>query len=266
MILSIDIGIRSLSLNCLSFTDPKDVSTYTIHLWDVYDSLENENHLCKSLTKKGEICGKKSSLKHKIETDWIYTCKTHFPKGMEKNNHKTKKIKEYDLQDIAKSVIIKFQNIYDTNKEIFDKLDKIVLELQLAKSPKMLLASHIIYGKLVELYMDRPDVTIKFKRASEKLRYYDGPEIFCKLKGGYAQRKWLSIQYCKYFLENRFSEEQKNIWLPKFMAHSTSNQNDASDSIAYSLLDTLGIAPKIYTEKFNKFKKVRKSRKVNLRH
>jgi hypothetical protein len=105
----------------------------------------------------------------------------------------------------------------------------------------MLFTSHVLYGKLVELYKDT-DVTIRFVRASQKLKAYTGPEIKCALKGKYAQRKWLSIQYTKWFLENKFSKEQKEKWLPVFLAHKKAD--DLSDCALMAINSITGIPKK----------------------
>jgi hypothetical protein len=106
---------------------------------------------------------------------------------------------------------------------------------------KAVFISHLIYGKFIELYKDT-NITIRFVRASQKLRAYTGPEIICKLKGKYAQRKWLSVQYTKWFLENRFSKEQKEKWLPFFLSHT--KQNDLSDTALMSINAITGIPKK----------------------
>ena len=51
MILSIDIGIRNLSLCCIDYVTQSDFSSYQIKLWDVYNTLEMEQHICESLKK-----------------------------------------------------------------------------------------------------------------------------------------------------------------------------------------------------------------------
>ena len=154
-----------------------------------------------------------------MDNEYKYCCKTHFPKNIafttKLNSFKKKAINDYLLQDIAKIVLTKIQEIFNDNKDIFTNVKQILIELQPKINQKMKFTSHIIYGKLVELYKET-DTTIRFVRASQKLRAYTGPEIECILKGSYAKRKWLSIQYTKWFLENKFSNEQKEKWLPFF--------------------------------------------------
>jgi hypothetical protein len=90
----------------------------------------------------------------------------------------------------------------------------------------MKMMSHIIYGKFVELYLGT-QCTIKFVRAAQKLKAYTGPELVCTLKGEYAKRKWLSVEYVKWFLQQKFSKEQCAIWLPILLSHT--KQNDMTD-------------------------------------
>lgn len=132
---------------------------------------------------------------------------------------KKKNVNDYLLQDIANTVLLKIGEIYDTNIDIFKSVNQIIIELQPKLNSKMKFTSHIIYGKLVELYRGTK-CSIRFVRASQKLKAYTGPEIKCHLKGKYAQRKWLSIEYCKWFLQNKFSEDQCERWLPFFLSHS----------------------------------------------
>jgi hypothetical protein len=108
-----------------------------------------------------------------------------------------------------------------------------------------------LYGKLVELYSNI-GVTIKFVRASQKLKAYTGPDVECKLKGGYAQRKWLSIQYTKWFLNNKFSEEQRDNWLSEFL--TCEKADDRSDTLLMAINSLYGVPKTVKTQKMN-FKK-----------
>jgi hypothetical protein len=102
---------------------------------------------------------------------------------------------------------------------------------------------------LVELYKDT-DTPIRFVRASTKLKAYTGPFIVCKLKGAYAQRKWLSIEYCKWFLENKFSKEQQHVWCDFFSCHS--KRDDISDTFLMAINALYGIPKKQKTQKNGK--------------
>ena len=249
MILSIDIGLRNLSMCIMSCEDKTNLETYKIHLWDVYNTLDSDDYHCESLQKSGKVCNKKCSLKYNANDKTIFTCKTHFPKDLlpikKTNEFKKKAIDDYLLQDIAKIVLAKVQDIYDTHKPIFEQLKSIIIELQPKINAKMKFTSHIIYGKLVELYRET-STTVRFVRASQKLKAYTGPALECKLKGAYAKRKWLSIQYTSWFLENKFSKEQKEKWLPIFL---TCQKADMGDTFLMAINALHGIPPK---QKFQK--------------
>lgn len=222
--LCIDIGLRNLSMCIMN-------SEYEILLWNVYNVLDSDDYHCESKLKNNQTCGKKCKMKYINNNDKnIYTCKIHFPKEIKStknNNFKVKSVKDYLLQDIAIEFLKKISEIYNENIEIFNKINFIFIELQTQTNSKALFTSHILYGKFVELYKDK-NIPIRFVRAFKKLKAYDGPEIKCNLKGAYAQRKWLSIQYMKWFLENKFSKEQYEKWYPIFQSHS--KQDDMSDT------------------------------------
>lgn len=246
MILSIDIGLRNLAMCIMDATDKTKLDTYSIHLWDVYNTLDNDTYLCGAIQKNGKICNKKCSFKY-VETESesaIFTCKKHFPKEIpiqKKNHFKPKSVDSYLLQDIAKIVLEKIQDIYNENLDLFKSLTAVVIELQPKINQKMKFVSHIIYGKLVELLKNQ-ETTIRFVRASQKLRAYTGPVITCKLKGKYAQRKWLSVEYTRWFLENAFSLEQKEKWIS--CLNVKSKLDDVCDTFLMSLNAIHGIPKK----------------------
>lgn len=253
MILTLDVALKTMSICIASCTDKKDFTTYSIHLWDVYNILEEDNHLCKSIQKNKKSCEKKCTFKYKSDTDeYIYTCKKHFPKDktIEKNNHhKQKIIKDYLLQDIVKAVITKIQNIYNDNLELFSQLTDIIIELQPKVNTSMKMVSHVIYTKFTDIFMETK-TKIKFVRASQKLKAYTGPEIVCKLKGAYPRRKWFSVQYTRWFLENKFSIEQKDKWLNDFLG--CRKLDDRADTYLMMINFLYGVPKK---QKMN-FKKV----------
>lgn len=252
MILTLDVGLKTMSICIASCTDRKDLTTYRIHLWDIYDILEEDNHLCKSIQKNKKSCEKKCTFKYKSDNDEIYTCKKHFPKDItieKSNNYKQKLIKDYLLQDIVKAVITKINQIYNDNLELFTQLTEIIIELQPKVNASMKMISHVIYTKFTDLFI-QTNTKIKFVRASQKLKAYTGPEIFCKLKGAYPRRKWFSVQYVIWFLENKFSIEEKDKWLDNFLG--CRKLDDRADSFLM-MINTLHGIPK--KQKMN-FKKV----------
>jgi hypothetical protein len=235
-----DPGLRNLSLCIMD-------SKYNILLWDTFNILDEDDYHCKSLFKNGNLCNRKCTMKYKIDDTYVYICKTHFPKEIKKtkaNDFKKKCIDNYLLQDIANIFINRLLEIYEQNP-VFKDLTSIFIELQPKCNPKMLFISHILYSKFVELYKNT--IPIKFIRASHKLKAYTGPPIDCKLKGKYAQRKWLSVQYCRWFLENKFSQEQLNKWLQFF--NSKTVKPDMSDTLLMCINSISGIPKNQITNK-----------------
>jgi hypothetical protein len=241
VVLCIDPGLRNLAACIMN-------SKYEILLWENYNILDADDYKCSSSFKNGKICGRKCTMKHKKEQQIIFSCKTHFPKEIKKtkiNDFKKKSIDKYLLQDIVVVFIEKIQQIYNENEELFKSIKSINIELQPKCNPKMLFISHIIYGKFIELFSNT--IPIKFVRASMKLKAYTGPFIECHLKGAYAKRKWLSVRYAEWFLENLFSEEQRGKWQSFFLL--SSKRDDRSDVLLMAINAITGIPKKQFLHK-----------------
>ena len=103
MILSIDVGLRNLSMCIMDSSDKKDISSYIIHFWDVCDTLNSDDYKCKGVQKNGKICGRKCSLKYSENTSCSlnYSCKTHFPKSLsvKKSNIFKKKEEKHGINN-----------------------------------------------------------------------------------------------------------------------------------------------------------------------
>ncbi|NBP01268.1 MAG: hypothetical protein EBU90_14225 [Proteobacteria bacterium] len=231
MILTIDVGLKNLAMCIMSANDPEILASYKIHLWQVFNTLEQDIPNCCALTKAGKVCGKKSTCRWQKEDseDTSYSCKPHFPKTITltaKNQVRSKRVDDFLLQDITRIILQKVQSIYQEHLPIFTQVQKVVIELQPKVNNKMKLISHLIYGKFVELYLDST-VPIRFVSASQKLKAYRGPVIPCSLKGSYARRKYLSIQYTKWFLTNQFDMTESVKWQTHFDSHS--KQDDLGD-------------------------------------
>ena len=242
MIVTIDVGLKNLAMCIMSAETANNLETYKIHLLDVYNTLEPEPSVCKGLLKSGELCGNKAMYKYAQptlvgDTETHYTCKKHFPKDInitERNKLKTKKVDDFLLQDITLIVILKLREIFEQNKELFTQVTKVFIELQPKINAKMKLVSHIIYGEFVRYYHDNKKGTmVRFVRAATKLRAYTGPVIECKLKGAYAKRKWLSIQYTKWILKNKFNTSESQKWLPIIETHTKAD--DLCDCFCYAV-------------------------------
>ncbi len=234
-----DVGLRNLALCIISTLDKRDISKYKIEMWDVFNILDQDDFKCKSYLKNGKVCNKKCSMKYFKDNITEYSCKLHFPKDISKNrsnNFKRKTIDKYQLQDIAKAFINKIEELYNNN-EIFRQITDIQIELQPTINQKMKFTSHILYGKLVDLYK-HTNTTIKFVRAEYKLKVYTGPYIECKIKNPYKRRKWLSIEYAKWILENKFNILEKNKW--SWVFDNYKKLDDISDTFCMGINSLLG--------------------------
>lgn len=223
-VLAIDPGLMNLGICIMSMDESKE---YTIHLWDNIDLTNETEKKCEELLKdKITVCNKKASLTINDK----FLCKKHFPKDTpitKVNTYKPKNFKDYILQDIALIVITKIEELFNNNVSLMMNITNITIELQPRINHKMKFISHVIYTKLIDLFRER-DILIRFEGAGRKLKVYTGPKIECNLKNPYKKRKFLSIEYIKYFLENKFTTEQRDKWLPLFLSHKKTD--DISDS------------------------------------
>jgi hypothetical protein len=256
MILTIDVGLRNLAMCIMSAGDKHDISTYKIHLWDTYNTLDIDDYICNGIQKNGKVCGKKCGFKYLKDGNQNHCCKTHFPKELitgkqidKKYIFKKKAVNDYLLQDIARIVLTRLQSIYDTNVDVFSQVSQVLIELQPKVNQKMKFTSHILYGKLVELYYNT-STTIRFVRAAQKLKAYTGPVIECNLKGSYAKRKWLSIQYSRWFLQQKFVKDECDKWLSHL--DNSSKKDDMCDVILMAINGHYGIPKKQMTNKKGK--------------
>lgn len=243
MILTVDVGLKNLAMCVMDYdkTDPKNTQRYSIRLWDVYNILDDDSdHVCGGKMRNGKVCNKKALYKYNHDNTCYYTCKTHFPKDITmgpSNVIRVKAVKDYLLQDISRIVLQNIIQIHAANIDIFRDVTKVLIELQPKVNNKMKLISHLIYGKFVELYLDT-NVPIRFVSASQKLKAYTGPVIECKLKGAYPRRKYLSVRYAQWILENKFCSEQVQRWIGVF-----STKQKLDDKCDTFLMAINGITP-----------------------
>jgi hypothetical protein len=239
-ILAIDIGIKHLSM-CI-------LNKESILLWDIFNVIkkhedqtatreehkDDEEHKCHGVQKNGKSCNKKPSYVDKEQTGY---CKTHAPENSKllKTNGNRRfpcaKVKDVTIHQLTRCILDSIESIYNDNKEVLDSVSRIVIELQPSVNQKMKFVSHIVYGKFTDMFKSTP---VQFIGATQKLKLvYNGPELKCDLKNSYSKRKWLSIEYTKWFLEHHFSEEQKQCWLPLFLSHK--KKDDMADCFLYCL-------------------------------
>jgi hypothetical protein len=262
MIATIDVGIKHLAICIMKCDFPSDFTSYKIELWDVFNLLGESEKFCKNLTKTGNICNKKCGFKYTQDSNEVFCCKTHFPKDIKltnKNTYKQKKVNDYLLQDIAEIVIKKLNIILNDNHCMFSNLTKVLIELQPKVNNKMKFISHLLYGKFIEYFLtNNINTDVRFVRAANKLKAYTGPPVECKLKGAYEQRKFYAVQYTKWFLNEKFNNNECDKWLPLL-----NNSPDKSDTFLMAINELHGI-PKTYTKsQTSKSKSLRlKKRKV----
>jgi hypothetical protein len=232
---TIDVGLKNLALCVASCQDRDSISNYTIHYWNVINTLEEEQTCTAIVKSSGRVCGKKASFQSANDK---FACKPHAKTDPSTGDcwtsYKAKGTKDMTLQEMTRAMLSTLQNILDQEKELFHTIDRIEIELQPRVNNKMKLISHVIFGKFVEFYHNtNTNTLVRFTRASQKLKAYTGPALVCSLKGAYAKRKWLGVQYAKWFLETTFAETQKLVWLPWF--ESCTKKDDLSDVLLMAI-------------------------------
>ncbi|NDC95354.1 hypothetical protein EB077_08620 [bacterium] len=229
-VLCIDIGLKNLAMCAL------EGNTRSIVMWDTFNTLDNTvSTVCHGIKRDGGVCGKKCGYTY-MDTEGVqqYACKTHCPNGSQPKMVQTKLVKDFLLQDIAKIVIDQISRFFVDYADVAKMVSGVLIELQPRMNNKMLFTSHIIYGKLVEMYNKiNPKVTIRFVRASQKLKAYKGPIVPCNLKSSYAKRKYLSVEYTKWILEHQMPKAQCEKWLPFFIDHF--KKDDLADTFLMAI-------------------------------
>ncbi len=206
-VLCIDVGLKNLSL-CL-------INNIEIKLWENYNVFNENTETCVGLKKNGNNCNKKASM----FINNTFFCKTHCINKNKQYQIKKIKIKDYLLQDLAKHLIIKLNEIFNNNKELFETLTEIYIELQPKLNPKMKLFSHLIFGKIIELFLDKK-IKIRFLSAGKKL--YCLPK---DKKNTYKKRKEIGIELTLKLLQ-QFNDNE--IWNKMFI--SNKKRDDLADA------------------------------------
>ncbi|MDD4938250.1 MAG: hypothetical protein PHX34_04540 [Candidatus Shapirobacteria bacterium] len=212
----------------------KDVK-YKILLLENYNLLGEPVEKCTSLTKKGLVCGKICKFVYNGQK----SCKVHLPKGEVYKEIKDKLVASYSIQELALIVLTKLDNIVKDNLELFENIDKILIEKQPKVNQKMQIISHLILGKFTEILKEQK-TKIKFVSASKKGILFDGKDsnITGTLKGtkGYSNRKNASIEYGTRFL-NSDKLVDSDIW--RLKVDSFIKFDDINDCICYCITEFL---------------------------
>jgi hypothetical protein len=139
-------------------------------------------------------------------------------------NLKTKNANKLPLFYLSKAVINALDTILSPVLQIFAP-DIILIENQpVLKNPKMKTVQILIFGYLIQKYIDNPDINIVMFNARDKLQIYTGPPVECNLKSKYSRRKKLSILYTQWIFENNNIE---NSIITKF--RNSKKKDDLAD-------------------------------------
>lgn len=207
--LGIDIGLKTLSL-CV-------INGRNIQLWDTYNVMN------------APVCCFVCSRNAKYSTPSNAYCGIHSRKIKDKKPLKTKKISSYSLQEIASKIILKFEEILEANRLVFDDVSSIVLELQPNINQKMKFTSHVLFTILTSLYLHKK-CSIKFERASTKLKKINSSATTF-MKNTYANRKKRSVEYVTKCLDSDKLTNSKD-YLDTLL--NTTKRDDLCDSFLLS--------------------------------
>ena len=217
--LSIDVGLCNLSFCIMEAGDPADFLTFKILLWDVFNLVNVIVPTCQGIQKNGRVCGKGCS---SVGGLGLPSCKKHA--GEAPVPFRKAKVGDLSQHEMVKLIVQKVQGVWDANVELFGRLRKVVIELQPQINQKMKFVSHVVFGKLADLLLNHPgapQTTVGFVGAAKKLKVVWAPDIECTLKNPYARRKWLSVQYTRWILENKFDASERDHWLAVLNGHAT---------------------------------------------
>ena len=257
-IISIDVGIKNLSICLFENKIDKSPDNFEIIKWDVINLMEKETTNCCILDCKNEVKyikeDKNYCLKHGKKSNYLVPTKelnTSFLKkqklenliiignklGIEVNSLKKKELlhilleflenhcldsiykkncNKIDLVEIGKNIKYKLDLI-------IDKVDIVIIENQI--SP---IASRMktIQGMIAQYFIMRhEEINIQFISATNKLKPFLEENQTTK----YSQRKKMSIEKCKEYLNNK----NMNNWISFFQTHK--KKDDLSDCFLQGL-------------------------------
>ena len=208
-ILSWDVGIYNLAYCLIEICENK----IKIIDWNIInlrkDHINQNILICEEKTNgKNKICKNKAKYTHKSSNK--HYCLRHTKMCSKKTKCnineifreikiKKKKKTKINIQELSKKLILELDNFPN-----FLNMDYILIENQpVLKNPVMKSVQMVLYSYfLIKGIVKNTIKEIKFISARNKLKVYDGPAIEVKVKGKYAKRKRLSIEYCKYMIKN----------------------------------------------------------------
>ena len=234
IILSVDVGIKNLAICVVKFDD----SGHEIIEWSIINSIDDllKNLLKCCVTRRSKLCNMVACNKVTLPDDKILgfcnlkTCQAELTSNYSKKQ--IRKYKKIHANRVDLSLLGK--NIYKglSGLKNLDNLDYVLIENQpVLKNPRMKSVQMIIFSFFLFLTVEKDAKhKVVLFNPSTKLKIYDGPEIKSNKKNKYAERKYLSIEYTKYFLDK--NKDNKG-WVDFF------NTNKKQDDLADSYLQAL---------------------------
>ena len=213
-IISIDVGIKNMAYCIIE----KNHDNFEILNWDTINILDDKiNNLpkCNNIIKN-KLCNKIAVLSLENNNSIKYfcnkiTCNNFLTKNY--SNIKTKKIKKINTKNISllelSSILI---NKLISLKDIILNVDEVIIENQpVLKNPTMKSIQIVLFSFFVEHgYNSKESLinNIHLFSARDKLKLYKGPVVdTSKIKNNYNKRKFLSIEYTKYYInDSKFNE------------------------------------------------------------
>jgi len=231
-IVSIDVGIKNLAY-CIIEKIPSDGQhNFKILDWNIINVLDEKLSNAPKCNNflKNRICNKLATNLINVNDDKFYFCdKITCQKSMKLKypKIKAKKIKIPTTKNtrLLELSSILFKKLLDIREKFID-IDEVIIENQpVLKNPTMKSIQILLYSYFIEHGFINPNSKINnihLFSARNKLKLYDGPTIECEIKDKYKKRKFLSIEYTKYYLQ--INPDFKEF----FLSHK--KQDDLADS------------------------------------
>ena len=178
---------------------------------EIVETVKSDETVIESVCVETDSVDEIIDVKESVEKMWWW-CLTHDPEKKTrtkkeldkfKKSKKGKKVKSFSTQELNYKIILALDKL-----PYLLKVDEVIIELQPRINPKMKQISQTVYSYfLIRGMVDTKNIQkVIFVSAKNKLKIarslYIGPEIECKLKGAYAQRKFYSKIYTKWLLRD----------------------------------------------------------------
>jgi len=205
-ILSIDVGIINLAYCIIE----KENDSFHILNWDIINILSDKIQKCTNIIKNTP-CKKAASTciinNSNIKIGFCNKIKCQLAMKTTYTNNKVIKIKKITAKNtsILELCSILIKKLHKIGTILFD-VDEVIIENQpVHKNPKMKSIQIAIFTFFIDHGYNQIDSrikNIKLFSARNKLKLYNGPTIDCNIKNAYNKRKFLSIEYTKYYIKD----------------------------------------------------------------